>query len=149
MTSPPAPDSRTGGRRTRDCDDRGSVAVELAIGVPMAVLMIFLLVGGYNVGRANIDVNAAAGAAARAASLARSTAAATGAARDSATANLGAKCTQVTVSVDTSAFRRGGAVTVSLGCTVATRGLIGVGLPGSLTMTASSTSPIDLYRSAA
>jgi Flp pilus assembly protein TadG len=140
------PATTTGRWRRLLRDDRGSTAVEFAIGAPILISVVVLLLQMSAWGMANL---AARSAAARAASLARSTAAATGAARDSATANLGAKCTQVTVSVDTSAFRRGGAITVSLGCTVATRGLIGVGLPGSLTMTASSTSPIDLYRSAA
>lgn len=126
--------------------DRGSVAVELALGVPLLVLLLFLLIGAFNVGRANIDVNAAAGAAARAASLTRTSAAATTAATTSATTNLGTDCTRLSVSVDTSNYRRGGTVTVSLACTVPTRGLIGVGLPGALTITASSTSPIDRFR---
>ncbi|WP_328463534.1 pilus assembly protein [Actinoplanes sp. NBC_00393] len=142
MTAP----AGTGPRRPHRGDDRGSVAVELALGVPLLVLFLFLLIGAFNVGRANIDVNAAAGAASRAASLARTSAAATAAATDSATANLGADCARLSVSVNTSNYRRGGAVTVSLACTVPTRGLIRVGLPGSLTITASSTSPIDRYR---
>jgi hypothetical protein len=50
------------------------------------------------------------------------------------------------VTVDTSQFHRGGAVTVHLACTVTTHGLLGVGLPGSMTVSASSTSPLDLYR---
>ena len=50
------------------------------------------------------------------------------------------------VAVDTSRFRRGDTVTVILACTVPTRGLIRIGLPGSLTITGSSTSPIDRYR---
>lgn len=126
--------------------DRGSVAVELAIGVPMAVLFIFLLVGAYHLGQANIDVNAAAAAASRAASIARTAGAAETAARDSATANLAGRCASVSVVVDTGRFHRGGAVTVHVACTVTTEGLLGVGLPGQVTVSASSTSPIDLYR---
>jgi Flp pilus assembly protein TadG len=142
MTGPPA----DGAVRPGSDDDRGSVAVELALGVPLLVLMLFLLIGAFNMGRANIDVNAAAGAASRAASLARTAGAATAAANDSATANLGDDCARIRVAVDTSGFRRGGTVTVTLACTVPTRGLIRVGLPGSLTITGSSTSPIDRYR---
>jgi Flp pilus assembly protein TadG len=144
MTSPAA-----GRRKRTGSDDRGSVAVELAIGVPMAVLFIFLIVGAFNVGRANLDANSAAGAASRAASLARTPGAAASAARSSATANLADKCARLSVAVDTSGFRRGGTVTVEVSCTVPTRGLLGVGLPGSLTVTASSSSPIDLYRARA
>jgi Flp pilus assembly protein TadG len=128
------------------CDDRGSFTVELAIGIPMAVLMIFLLIGAYHLGQADIDVNAAAAAASRAASISRTAGAAEAAARDSATANLSARCADVSVAVDTSQFHRGGQVTVHIGCAVTTHGLTGVGLPGTLTVSASSTSPLDLYR---
>jgi len=131
-------------RRLRN--DHGSVAVELAIGMPMAVLFIFLVVGAYHLGQANIDVNAAAAAASRAASISRTAGAADAAARDSATANLAGRCTGVSVVVDTGQFHRGGAVTVHVACTVTTQGLLGVGLPGQVTVSASSTSPIDLYR---
>jgi Flp pilus assembly protein TadG len=154
MTPQPAPQHahdttrppRSTLRRLRG--DRGSVAVELAIGVPLAVLFVFLIVGAYHLGQANIDVNAAAAAASRAASITHSAAAADAAAHDSATANLAAQCTKVSVSVNTSQFHRGGAVTVRVGCTVSTHGLLGVGLPGSMTVSASSTSPLDLYRAA-
>lgn len=148
MTQHPAHDNPPASRsaRHRLRDDRGSVAVELAIGMPLAVLFVFLIVGAYHLGQANIDVNSAAAAASRAASITRSVAAADTAARDSATANLAGLCTKVSVSVDTSQFHRGGAVTVRVGCTVSTQGLLGVGLPGSMTVSASSTSPLDLYR---
>ena len=69
------------------------------------------------------------------------------AARDSAAANLADRCAQVTVDVDTSGLRRGGQVTVQVACTVTTHGLLGVGLPGQLTLTGESTSPLDVYRS--
>ncbi len=100
-----------------------------------------------HLGRAAIDVNAAAAAAARAASLSRSAPAATSAARTAATANLAGQCAAVSVTVDTSAFHRGGAVTVTVACTVTTHGLTGISIPGSVTTQASSTSPIDVYRS--
>jgi Flp pilus assembly protein TadG len=136
-------------RRTtpgRLAGDRGSVAVELAIGMALAVLFVFLLIGTFHIGRAEVDVNAAAAAASRAASLNGSASAAYLAASDGAAADLTGHCTRISVSVDTSQFHRGGAVTVHVGCTVSTRGLIGVRLPGSITVSASSTSPLDLYR---
>ncbi|MBG0569001.1 TadE family protein [Actinoplanes aureus] len=138
--------STTGAPASGRDDDRGSIAVELALGVPMAVLLIFLLVGAFNVGRATIDVNSAAGAASRSASLARTAPAAAAAAHGSATANLSDRCARMSVTVDTSQFRRGGTVTVEVRCTVTTHGLLGIGLPGSLTMTAASSSPLDRYR---
>ncbi len=133
------------GRRWRD--DTGSVAVEIALGVPVAMLVIFLVVAAFHLGRATIDVNSAAAAAARAGSLARSPAAATTAARSAATASLAGQCATVTVAVDTSNFRRGGSITVAVACTVTTEGLTGIGIPGSVTAKATSTSPVDVYRS--
>ncbi|WP_430788124.1 pilus assembly protein [Actinoplanes sp. G11-F43] len=132
--------------RRKRADDRGSIAAELALAVPLLVLLIFLLVGAFNMGRANIDVHTAAGAASRAASLARTSTGATTAAHASATANLGDDCARVSVSVDNGNFRPGGTVTVSVACFVPTRGLSRVGLPSTVTITSSSTSPIDRYR---
>ena len=128
-------------------DDTGSVAVEIALGVPIGVLVIFLVVAAFHLGRATIDVNSAAAAAARAGSLARSPAAAASAARTAATASLAGQCATVSVSVDTSNFRRGGTVTVAVACTVTSEGLTGIGIPGSVTAKAASTSPVDVYRS--
>jgi len=120
--------------------------VEIALSVPLIVLLLFLLTAAVHLGRAAIDVNSAAAAAARAASLSRSAPAATMAARNAATANLAGQCASVSVTVDTSAFHRGGAVTVTVACTVTTHGLTGISIPGSVTTRAASTSPIDVYR---
>jgi Flp pilus assembly protein TadG len=141
---PPRPARRHPHRPGRD---RGSVSVEIALSVPLMVLLLFLLTAAVHLGRAAIDVNSAAAAAARAASLSRTAAAATTAARNAATANLAGRCASLAVTVDTSAFHRGGAVTVTVACTVTTHGLTGISIPGSVTTRASSTSPVDLYRS--
>jgi hypothetical protein len=126
--------------------DRGSVSVEIALSVPLMVLLLFILAAAVHLGRAAIDVNSAAAAAARAASLARTAPAATTAARNAATADLAGQCASLSVTVDTSAFHRGGAVTVAVACTVTTHGLTGISIPGSVTTRAVSTSPIDVYR---
>ena len=144
-TSPLVGDT-TSRRPTRPAgDDRGSVTVEVALAVPLSLLLFFLVLGAFHLGRATVDVNAAAAAAARAASITRTDPVA--AARDSATANLATRCAQVTVDVDTRQVRRGGQVTVHLSCTVTTHGLLGIGLPGQMTLTGQSTSPLDVYRS--
>jgi hypothetical protein len=127
--------------------DRGAVAVEIAVGVPMMVVVVLLAAGSYLMARANLDVNAAASAAARAASLARSAAAANTAATEAASANLAGHCARLRIDVNTGAFHRGGQVSVVVSCTVTTHGLTGVGLPGSTTFTATATSPVDVYRS--
>ena len=142
-----APLRPVGGRR----GDRGSVSVEIALSVPLMVLLLllFLLTAAVHLGRAAIDVNSAAAAAARAASLARTAPAATTAARNAASADLAGQCASVSVTVDTSVFHRGGAVTVTVACTVTTHGLTGINVPGTVTTRAASTSPIDLYRTVA
>lgn len=126
--------------------DRGTVAVELAIGVPMLVLVVLIAAAAFVMGRANLDVNAAAAAGARAASLARSATTATSAATSAAKANLAGRCVSLTIEVDTGGFRRGGQIRVTVSCTVTTHGLTGIGLPGSTTFKATATSPIDVYR---
>lgn len=138
------PGRRPGGRVR---DDTGSVAVEIALGVPISVLLLFLVIAAFHLGRATIDVNSAAAAGARAGSLARSPAAAASAARTAASTTLAGQCAAVSVEVDTSNFRRGGTVTVTVACTVTTRGLTGIGIPGAVTTQAASTSPVDVYRS--
>ncbi|RSM65120.1 TadE family protein [Actinoplanes sp. ATCC 53533] len=126
--------------------DQGTVAVEMAIGIPMLVLVVLLVAATYTMGRANLDVNAAASAGARAGSLARNANAATSAATNAARANLAGRCARLSIDVATGGFRRGGNVRVTVSCTVTTRGLTGIGLPGSATFKASATSPIDVYR---
>ncbi|MGY0234038.1 TadE family protein [Longispora urticae] len=130
-------------------EDRGGVSVEMALSVPMALVMFFLLIGGFNYGRGVITVNSAAASAARAASQQRTASGAQAAATASAHANLDSRCQHVTASVDIGSFVRGGQVAVTVTCTVSTRGLTGVGVGGSIDLTASASSPLDLYRGVA
>lgn len=134
-------------RRSRD---RGSVAAETVIAVP--VLLLLVLVTAVLISRgvdARLRLNDAAHQAARAATLTTSpneavTAAATTAA--TALADLTAICPTSAVTVDTSHFRPGGTVTVTLACRLdLTAGLL-PGLDTTHTLTASATSPIDTWR---
>ncbi|GIG63220.1 hypothetical protein Lfu02_75920 [Longispora fulva] len=134
--------------RERRAADRGAVAVEMALSVPMVVLMFFLIIGAFQIARAQISVASAAGAGARAASMARSAVAATAAARASVETNLHGRCAALAVTVATEGFARGGAVTVSVTCTVNVRGLTGVAVPAELDLKATATSPVDVYREA-
>ncbi len=140
------PPHRTRRPPRRPRGDRSAVSVEIALAVPLIVLLLFLMATAVHLGRAVIDVNSAAAAASRAASLARTAPAATTAARNAAAADLAGQCAIVSVTVDTSGFHRGGTVTVTVACTVTTHGLTGINIPGSVTTKAASTSPIDLYR---
>lgn len=135
------------GRRRRSSlpGDAGSTTVEIALAVPIAVALLLLMIASGRYATALIDVQSTAGAAARAASLARSPAAAHTAASQETDTVSG--CTRRADTIDTSAFRPGGQVTVTVTCTITTRALTGFGLPGDLTVTGTSSSPLDVYRS--
>ncbi|WP_116451682.1 TadE/TadG family type IV pilus assembly protein [Blastococcus litoris] len=133
--------------------ERGSVSVELALLAPALLLLLSLAVFA---GRAQVADNAveeAARAAAREASLARDAATAVGSAGAQAQRTLTAqdlRCQATSVDVDTAGFQaplgQPGDVTVSISCTVAMGDLLAPGLPGSVTVQASFSSPVDAYR---
>jgi hypothetical protein len=127
--------------------------VELAVLAPALLLLLSFAVWA---GRTQIADNAvaeAARAAAREASLAvdAETAVVLATARAEATlARQGLRCQGVGVTVDTAGFAlplgNSGDVTVSVTCTVAMTDLLAPGLPGSVTVDASFSSPVDAYR---
>ncbi len=71
--------------------ERGSAALEVAIGAPVMLLLVVLVVAGGRVALARQTVTAAADSAARAASISRTAPAATGLARDTARSILAAQ----------------------------------------------------------
>jgi Flp pilus assembly protein TadG len=129
--------------------DRGSVTVEMAVlALPLAVVMALFAVFSFRLAGTRLDMNAAAAAAARAASMARTPQAAVHAATSAARADLAdhaGSCNPLRVNVDTSAFQRGGQVTVTVTCQMSTAGLTGLGLPGTLTGSATATVVIDSH----
>ena len=140
----------TAQRRRRPDRDRGSVTVEvLLVGFPIALIMLAFATVVIRLGSGHIDVGNAAAAAARAASLQRSPGQATAAATQTATDDLtlaDSACRQVVVTVDTSNFRPGGTVRVTVACTVNLADLPMGGLTPTRQVSATSTSPIDVYR---
>jgi Flp pilus assembly protein TadG len=139
------------GRRVRD--DRGSESVELAILLPVCVLVIAMLVVGARIALAGNRISGIAGIAARAASIARTPALAQQAATTSATAALAdadLHCTDIRVTVDTAAFTAppgtAAAIVVAVWCTVDLSDLGVTGLPGSKTLTDRAASPLDPAR---
>jgi Flp pilus assembly protein TadG len=129
--------------------DTGSTAVELVLVAPVFLAALFLVVGLGRIVEAEGRVQGAARDAARAASMARSASGATDAAQSAATADLeeqGVSCAGFEVAVDTADFRPGGQVRVSVLCTADLSGLGLVGLPGSKTLRAVSTVPLEQYR---
>lgn len=135
-------------------DDRGSTSVEIAILVPVIVLVGMLVVAAGRVHSAQQAVDHAAATAAREASLARTPGSATTAARATANQVLAQRdlaCESTTVTVNTSGLdaRPGtlGLVRATVRCTVPLSDLGVPGLPGSKTLTATMASAVDPYRS--
>jgi Flp pilus assembly protein TadG len=143
--------SARAGQRWRD--DRGSDSVELAILLPVGILVLAMLVIGARIALAGDRLSGVAGIAARDASLARSAAAAQQAATASATEALADRnlhCADVQVSVDTSGFDSApsvpASVTVAVACTVDLSDIGVTGLPGSRTLRDTAASPLDPAR---
>ncbi|SOC50036.1 Flp pilus assembly protein TadG [Blastococcus aggregatus] len=143
----------TNGRRRWWRDDRGSESVELAILLPVGLLLVAMLVVGARIALAGDRISGVAGIAARDASLARSAAAAQQIATETATTALtsqGLHCINVQIRVDTSGFSAppgaSASVTVAVSCTVNLSDIGVAGLPGSRTLTDSATSPLDPAR---
>lgn len=144
------------GARPRWGGERGSESVELAILLPVGLLMLAMLVIGARIALAGDRISGVAGIAARDASLARSAVAARQIATARATDALseqGLHCADVRVDVDTSGFSAApgtpAAVTVAVSCTVTFSELGVPGLPGARTLQDSARSPLDPARDAA
>ncbi len=125
------------------------MALELAILTPVVIVMLLTVVafGRITHGRQLVDDAAAAGG--RAAALATTPGAANSEARSAVTSTLqqaGVSCSSTSVAVDTSAFRPGGEVDVHVRCVTSLAGLTLTGLPGTMTLTADSVTPLETYR---
>jgi Flp pilus assembly protein TadG len=135
-------------RSLRD-DEQGSAAAELVLITPVLILMLLFVVFCGQTADANLRLEDAAHQAARAASLARSTTTAQNDAQTTASAalaNAGITCQNLAVTVNTAGLRPGSTVSVNVTCTVELSGLTLLGVPGSTTLSASFSSPVDKYR---
>ncbi len=131
-------------------DDRGNLTVELVVLTPVLLLVVLIVVAFGRVGEARQQVMEAARAGAEVASVqANGAAARIEAVREATvgTAGRGRTCTARTVTTDTGHFVPGGYVTVTVVCRVSLADLSFPGVPGSTAVQASSTAPIDPYRS--
>jgi Flp pilus assembly protein TadG len=132
--------------------DRGDAALELVVLAPVLFIVLGLVIAAGRTSMAQGAVDAAARDAARQASISLTPAAAQAAALSSASAALSQddlRCTPV-VSVDTSQFSvpvgQPATVTATVSCNVRLSDLVVPGLPGSQTLRATFTSPLDPYR---
>ena len=129
--------------------DDGLAVLELVVATTLLISILLLMVGFGRYTQAQQLVAQAAGAAARAASLdttpAQATSDAEQTARDSI-ANGGQSCTDVQISVDTSAFHPGGQVSVTVACTTDLSQLTLAGFGPSETVHSTQTAPLETYR---
>ncbi|MFC1439600.1 TadE/TadG family type IV pilus assembly protein [Streptacidiphilus sp. N1-10] len=132
--------------------ERGSIAIEAAILVPAILLFLLLVIAAGRAETAKGVVAAAARDAARSASLTRTAGAAQAAAADSAATTLnqeGVSCQggqQPQVDFVPSTQDQAGSVQVTVVCVVPLGDLAVPGMPGSVTMSSTFTSVLDLYR---
>ncbi len=129
--------------------EAGFAALELAILSPFVLAMLLLVVGLGRVSQGRQLIEAAGAAGARAAALTNSPGQAQTDARQAAADTLtqaGLACAQLQVTVGTGAFRPGGYVQVDVSCQADLSGLALAGLPGSVTLSSSSRSPLETYR---
>lgn len=138
---------------THTRDERGSAAIEAAVGLPAFALFVGLIIFGGRTATTHSAVEAAAADAARSASIVRTATEAKAdakAAAQSSLANQDIHCLSVTVSVDVSDFSKtvgqGGSVSATVECLLDLGDLSVPGVPGSRLIKATSTSPLDTFR---
>ncbi|MFC5829526.1 TadE/TadG family type IV pilus assembly protein [Nonomuraea insulae] len=134
--------------------ERGSVTVEAILAIAAIMLLLLFGVAAGRITIAGAAVEAAARDAARQASIARTATAAKASAEASARASVDAQavsCTSIKVKISTKGFSRPvgepGDVSATVSCTVPLADVTFPGLPGSVERQATSTSPLDPYRS--
>ncbi len=139
-----------GGRLVVRCrSDDGFSTLEMVILAPVLIVLLLGVValGRVTQGRQLVDQAAAAAARSAAAVGSPSRAGSTAhQAVDDTLTQAGLSCARSDVSVDTSQFRAGGSVAVTVRCTVNMSALTLAGVPGVMTLTATSRSPLETYR---
>jgi hypothetical protein len=138
---------------SRPRPDSGNAALELVITGPILIFLIGFVIAAGRTSVAQASVNAAARAAARQASIAPNAAAAEMMAASTARAALrgdGLQCNP-SVSVNVGGFGvpvgQPALVSATVTCTEPLADLLVPGVPGSRTLRASFTSPLDPFRS--
>ena len=126
--------------------DAGSIALELTLVAPLLLLMVALVVGYGRVAQVNGVMEAGTRDAARAASQARSVASAETSARDAVLSSIGGPDSECGRSLQVDVvglFAAGVPVKVRARCSYPLGDLGLPGLPGSVTVSSSFTSPVD------
>ncbi|TNM37684.1 pilus assembly protein [Nocardioides albidus] len=134
-------------------DERGSAALEAAIGVPAFALFVGLVIFGGRTATTHQALQSAAADAARSASLARNADVARTDARAAATSSITNQkigCSAIDVVVDTSDFDKQpgvpGSVTVTVSCRLDLSDLAVPGVPVARVLRSTMSSPLDTWR---
>ncbi|HSK21612.1 MAG TPA: TadE/TadG family type IV pilus assembly protein [Egicoccus sp.] len=125
------------------------MAVEVAVIAPAFVFLLLLVVYAGKVAEVDGNVERAAADGARAASLRQHPGDAAADAQSAVQANLsgaGVPCANLTTVVDTTDFRPGGSVIVTVRCEASMADVTLLGVPGRRTFAARSVEVIDTYR---
>jgi len=133
-----------------DRGDRGSLTLELVVLTPVLLLVLLTSLVFGRIVEARQQVVEAARAGAEAASILPTVGTAQWVGSINSAINLIGTthtCAHATISVDTSHFTPGGFVTAHVSCLVTLSDIGFPGLPGSTTVKASATAPLDPYRS--
>lgn len=133
-------------------NERGSAAVEIALLAPLLGALVLVVIFGGRLALARQTVQAASADAARAASIERTASDAERSATRMAQATLanqGVTCATSSIDVDTRGFGRSpgtpATITVTISCDLVTADL-SLPLPGTIQVTATSSSELDVYR---
>ena len=130
--------------------DLGSLTVELVVLTPVVVMFALATLAFGRLSQARQQVVEAAQAGAQAAAIGSDTSEAQQAARTAASSGILASdhtCANPQISTNVDHFVPGGYVVVEVTCHVELSDLLVPGLPGTTTVRASSTAPLDPYRS--
>ena len=137
-------------RTVRGRSDRGSLTVELVVLTPVVLVVVLTSQVFGRIVEARQQVVEAARAGAEAAAVLPTVGTAQWVGSINAVINLIGRshtCAHPAITVDTGHFVRGGSVTVHVSCLVLLSDVGYPGMPGSTTVTASATAPLDPYRS--
>ncbi|MFF4542590.1 TadE family protein [Streptomyces aureus] len=133
--------------------DDGSAAIEAAIVLPSLIMFLCLAIAGGRIVTSQAKIEAAAEDAAREASIHRTAASAQAAAQAAAAESLadqGIDCSSSSVHVNTGGISvpvgQVGTISVAVTCTVPLSDLLLPGAPGARTLSATSTSVVDMFR---
>ncbi len=130
-------------------DDHGSAGLSVVLLTPVVLALLAFAVLAGRMGTAHQDVVSAAQAAARAASLRQTASAAEQDAAAAAAATLrsaGIECASTDVSIVGAGALPGQQVTVTVSCSVKLSDLTDLAVPGTTTVRARASAPVDRYR---